>query len=74
MLFNCNNPIRTQRHKEKLTQIALAKAVGVSQGHIYKIEAGYSVPTPLLLHKMALVLRCEPRDLVTKNTESTVNA
>ena len=66
MIFNNTSPIRRYRHREKLTQYELGKAVGMSQCHIYKIEAGLLIPEIEMLQKMALALRCDVEDLTSK--------
>jgi len=71
MIFNNTSPVRRYRHREKLTQYELGKAVGMSQCHIYKIEAGLLIPETGLLRKMALALRCDVEDLIP---EEKVNA
>ncbi len=45
------------REAQALTQGALAKAVGTTQGRISKVETGLLDPTPDLLEKLADVLR-----------------
>jgi DNA-binding XRE family transcriptional regulator len=71
MIFNNTSPVRRYRHREKLTQFELGKAIGRSQCHIYKIEAGIFIPEIELLRKMALAMRCGVEDLTT---EEKVNA
>jgi len=75
MQFNeQHSPIRSQRYKQRLTQYRLARLIGRSQAYVCQMETGYRVPSPEMLRRLALVLRCRPQDLVTKEEESTVNA
>mgnify|MGYP001188978779 CR=1 FL=1 len=47
-----------------MTQVALAKASGVSQQMISDVESGVSQPSPATLKAIADVLGCSPLDLL----------
>ena len=66
------SPIKTQRYKQRLTQYELGKLIGTSQAYVWRLEKGYCVPSPVLLKKLSLVLRCKQADLLPK--EETTNA
>ena len=51
---------RQARRSRQLTQVALAKALGVSQSYIAQIEAGRNYPAPALVSRIAEVLGLGP--------------
>ena len=59
--------IRILRKKAKLTQIDVAKALGVSIATFRRWEAGETAPTGTRIVELAKVLQVEPESLVSEN-------
>ena len=58
------NTIKSQRIASNLTQIELAKAVGVTQGAVAQWEKGLTSPNVKLLPAIALILNCTTDELL----------
>ena len=56
-----------------MTQIELAKAVGVTQGAIQKLETGENDLTLKMMRKIASVLNCEPWELLPLDMQPKIN-
>lgn len=63
MVINLSSKLRTMRKQRGLTQLELAKKMGVSESYICQIENGKMISIKKL-DKMAKVLGCEPKDLL----------
>ena len=59
--------IRILRKKADLTQIDVAKALGVSIATFRRWEAGETAPTGTRIVELAKVLQVEPESLVSEN-------
>ena len=57
-------PLAFWRRHRKVTQKALAEAIGVSQAYIAQIENGVREGSPVMLRDIARVLRVRMEDLV----------
>jgi transcriptional regulator with XRE-family HTH domain len=49
--------IREQRLREGITLVEVASKTGVSQTHLTNIELGKKFPTPILLKKIAKIIK-----------------
>lgn len=65
--------IKIMRKKRNMTQIELAKAVGVTQGAIQKLETGENDLTLKMMRKIAFVLNCEPWELLPTDMQPKIN-
>jgi DNA-binding XRE family transcriptional regulator len=57
-----NNKIKKLRKKAGLSQVDLAKILGISHVSIVKWEKGTTMPRTKMLPRLAKVLRCEVND------------
>lgn len=57
-------PLAFWRRHRKVTQRALAEAIGVSQAYIAQIENGVREGSPVMIWDIARVLRVRMEDLV----------
>jgi transcriptional regulator with XRE-family HTH domain len=60
--------IEARRDRAGLTQAALAKLVGITQGTVAKYEDGSRMPSWPVLRKLGTVFHCDPVDLVKRAT------
>src|SRR5579863_10108066 len=51
---------RRARRERQLTQVAIAKTLGVSQSYVAQIEAGRNYPAPALASRIAELLGVDP--------------
>ncbi len=65
--------IRILRKKAKLTQIDVAKALGVSIATFRRWEGGETAPTGTRIVELAKVLQVEPESLVSETQPKPVN-
>lgn len=63
MVVNLSNKLKMMRKQKGLTQLELAKKIGVSESYICQIENGKMISIKKL-DKLAKTLRCEPKDLL----------
>lgn len=63
MVVNLSSKLKMMRNKQGLTQLELAKKIGVSESYICQIENGKMISIKKL-DKLAKALGCEPRDLL----------
>ena len=63
MVVNLSSKLKMMRNKQGLTQLELAKKIGVSESYICQIENGKMISIKKL-DKRAKALGCEPRDLL----------
>lgn len=56
--------LRMRRRTMGLTQRALADAIGVTWVQLHKYEHGAAGVSAEMLHRLAIVLRCSPSDLL----------
>lgn len=63
MTVEIGNKLKTRRLQKGLTQLALAKKIGVSESYICQIEKGKMVSIKKL-EKLAHALDCQARDLL----------
>lgn len=69
MSDNCIKDIRKKKH---VTQVQLAKLLGVSQGAIQMIETGQRGLDIEWMHKIAKALNCEPWELLPKEMQPNI--
>lgn len=58
------NTIKNRRSEVGITQVELAKAVGVTQGAVAQWESGITSPNIKLLPKLASILDCTTDELL----------
>ncbi len=63
MVVNLSSKLKMMRTQQGLTQLELAKKIGVSESYICQIENGKMISIKKL-DKLAKVLGCEARDLL----------
>lgn len=63
MVVNLSSKLKMRRTQQGLTQMELAKKIGVSESYICQIENGKMISIKKL-EKLAKVLGCEARDLL----------
>lgn len=63
MVVNLSSKLRAMRKQKGLTQLELAKKIGVSESYICQIENGKMISIKKL-DKLAKALGCEPKDLL----------
>ena len=63
MVVNLSSKLKMMRTQQGLTQLELAKKIGVSESYICQIENGKMISIRKL-EKLAKVLGCEARDLL----------
>jgi len=63
MVVNLSSKLKMMRTQQGLTQLELAKKIGVSESYICQIENGKMISIKKL-EKLAKVLGCEARDLL----------
>ena len=61
--------LRTLRHRQGLTSRQLGEIVGVSHGHILRIEKGEKRPSIDLVAKMALFFKVSTDQLILDDLE-----
>lgn len=61
--MSIGHAIKVRRAIAKISQVKLAKAVGVNQSYISMIENDDQIPSTDLLQKIAAALGCKPEDL-----------
>ena len=61
--MSIGHAIKVRRAIVKISQVKLAKAVGVNQSYISMIENGDQIPSTDLLQKISVVLGCKLDDL-----------
>ena len=61
--MSIGHAIKIRRAIVEISQVKLAKAVGVNQSYISMIENGDQIPSTDLLQKISVALRCKPEDL-----------
>ena len=71
--MSISNNIRILRKKAKLTQIDVAKALGVSIATFRRWEGGETAPTGTRIVELAKVLRVDPENLVSESRPEQVN-
>lgn len=57
------NKFKLARMRAGLTQLAVARHVGVSESKICRIETGRMCPDPILRQKLAALLKCAITEL-----------
>lgn len=57
--------VRARRVELGLNQRSTAALAGISAGHLCEIERGTRNPSPALLSRLAEVLKCRTRDLMS---------
>ena len=67
-----NNCIKDVRKKRKMTQVELAKKMGVSQSAINLIETGQRGLDIEWMNKFADALNCEPWELLPKEMQPNI--
>ena len=65
--------IKSKRKKRGLSQLALAKRLGITQGAVSQWETGISTPSIVLLPKLASVLQCKIDDLLEDLAKEEAN-
>jgi transcriptional regulator with XRE-family HTH domain len=60
----CSN-LRARRNELGLTQVRVAKRLGVTQPTYATLEGGKSAPTLTMLEKIAVALETTPKNLLT---------
>jgi len=63
MVVNLSSKLKMMRSRQGLTQLGLAKKIGVSESYICQIENGKMISIKKL-DKLAKALGCEPKDLL----------
>jgi len=63
MVVNLSSKLKQMRKQQGLTQMELAKKIGVSESYICQIEKGKMISIKKL-DKLATALGCEPKDLM----------
>ncbi|MBU4312989.1 MAG: helix-turn-helix domain-containing protein [Candidatus Omnitrophica bacterium] len=63
MVVNLSSKLKLKRKQKGLTQLELARKVGVSESYICQIENGKMISIKKL-DKMAKALGCEPKDML----------
>ena len=63
MVVNLSSKLKMMRKQRALTQLELAKKIGVSESYICQIENGKMISIKKL-DKMAKALGCEAKDLL----------
>jgi len=63
MVVNLSSKLKMMRNRQGLTQLELAKKIGVSESYICQIENGKMISIKKL-DKLAKALGCEPKDLL----------
>jgi len=63
MVVNLSSKLKLKRTQKGLTQLELAKKIGVSESYICQIENGKMISIKKL-DKMAKALGCEPKDML----------
>jgi transcriptional regulator with XRE-family HTH domain len=61
--MNIGHSIKIRRAITNMSQVRLAKAVGVNQSFISMVENGDQIPSTDLLEKISAALGCKPEDL-----------
>ena len=61
--MSIGHAIKVRRAIVKISQVKLAKAVGVNQSYISMIENDDQIPSTDLLQKISAALSCKPEDL-----------
>lgn len=61
--MSIGHAIKVRRAIVEISQVKLAKAVGVNQSYISMIENGDQIPSTDLLQKISAALGCKPEDL-----------
>lgn len=64
------NKIRLARKKVRLTQLALAKELGITPAHVSRIEAGVYVPSVQTFLKMVQVLQLDLKEFGIESTDN----
>ena len=65
MVVNLSSKLKMMRNRQGLTQLELAKKIGVSESYICQIENGKMISIKKL-DKLAKALGCEPKDLLQR--------
>ena len=63
MVVNLSSKLKLMRKQKGLTQLELAKKIGVSESYICQIENGKMISIRKL-GRLAKALGCEPKDLL----------
>lgn len=63
MVVNLSSKLKTMRKQKNLTQLELARKIGVSESYICQIENGKMISIKKL-DSLAKALGCEPKDLL----------
>ncbi|MFL9943816.1 shikimate kinase [Paraburkholderia graminis] len=63
-LRNVGRRVRALRAQHALSRRSLAEHAGISERYLAKLEGGLGIASILVLRKLAVVLRCEPVDLL----------
>lgn len=61
--MSIGHAIKVRRAIVKISQVKLAKAVGVNQSYISMVENDDQIPSTDLLQKISAALGCKPEDL-----------
>lgn len=69
------NNIQTMRRERGISQATICtkmQSMGIKAdvSLLSKIESGYALPTPAQLHALALILSCEPSDILSMELDS----
>jgi transcriptional regulator with XRE-family HTH domain len=64
--------IREKRQKARLSQMELSFKAGLSQNHIYAIEAGHRLPNMYTVLKICKALAINPAELFTYPDEDRI--
>lgn len=67
-----DNCIKEIRKRKGITQVELAKLLGVTQGAVQKLESGVNDLTSKMMRKLAEVLNVEPWELLPKDMQPNI--
>jgi transcriptional regulator with XRE-family HTH domain len=69
-----DNSIKEVRKRKGITQVELAKMLGVTQGAVQKLESGENDLTGKMLRKLATVLNVDAWELLPKDMQPNITA
>lgn len=69
-----DNSIKEVRKRKGITQVELAKMLGVTQGAVQKLESGENDLTGKMLRKLAAVLKVDAWELLPKDMQPNITA
>lgn len=67
-----DNCIKEIRKRKGITQVELARLLGVTQGAVQKLETGINDLTTKMMKKLAEVLNVEPWELLPKEMQPNI--